>query len=74
MLGQVIVGAGFFVCLLNYMISDTCMLCYWPLVKGSIVLLVSTLWVLQRLGGRIVGVGTGREVCREKGPMFSALI
>lgn len=64
-----------FFCLLNYMmISDTCMLCYWPLVKGSIVLLVSTLWVVQRLGRRIVGIGTGREVCRQKGPMFSALI
>lgn len=48
------------------MISDTYLLCYWPVVKVSIVLLVSILWIIQRLGRKAVGVGVGREVCREK--------
>lgn len=48
------------------MISDTYMLCYWPVVKVSVVLLVSILWVVQRLGRKAVGIRSGREVCREK--------
>lgn len=47
------------------MISDTYMLCYWPVVKVSVVLLVSILWVVQRLGRKAVEVGSGR-VYREK--------
>lgn len=41
------------------------MLCYWPVVKGNIVLLVSVLWIVHRLGRRVPGLGNGREVCRE---------
>lgn len=62
-LGQVRAGALLF----GYVSSDTCVLCYWPVVKGSIVLLVSTLWIVHRLGRRVLGLGNGREVGREKG-------
>lgn len=42
------------------------MLCYWPVVKGSIVLPVSPLGVVQRLGRRAVGVGAvGGPIERE---------
>lgn len=57
------------------------MLCYWPVVKDSLVLLVSTLCGTKTWKEGCWGVGGGREVCREKDmvvvrerdPMFPAL-